>query len=152
MRLRQPSVDAPDGDSSVEVPYAINGSELSVAPGMELPRRCVQCGDAMDLLAIKTIRGKIGYSLCREHAVWTCGKLSAGLILIAISAYCIGSKVMGDPVTSSGGLKFSVLLGLAGAAMTYWALPVRTGKRVDGHHRLSSVHPEVIAELPRLSR
>lgn len=152
MRLRQPSVDAVDPESSSGPSFIISGQELSVAPATDLPRRCVQCGDEMDVISVRTFRGKIGYSVCREHAVVVCGKLLAGLVLVALSIYCVGSFVLGDAFTGTGGTLFSLLLGAGGAALIFVALPVRTGKLLDGRHCLTKVHADVLAEMRQQSR
>lgn len=145
----------PGGDATAPAqpdeasPFLIEGEVLRVAPGARLPSRCVQCGDSMDLVSIRTLRGNIRYSLCRDHAVSTCGKILAGVALMFIAAVFIGSKLMGDPIGSPGGVKFSILLGIAGMAILYVSLPVRTQRLSEGRHRLHRVHPELLDEARR---
>lgn len=159
MRLRQPSidtvepgVDTVEPESSAAPTVVITGEALSVAPGTDLPRRCVTCGDPMDVISVRTVRGKIGYSVCREHAIAACGKLLAGLVLALLAVWCVGTLILGDPLAGRGGTLFSLVLGAGGVALIYFALPLRTAKLADGRHRLSKVHADVLADLRQQSR
>ncbi len=152
LKLRRASVDtvgSVDEATLDSMPVVIDGCGVRVSPGSELPRRCVCCGDSMNTISSRTFRGNIRYRLCREHAVSIVAKAAMGALVIALSVICIASSVLGDPILSSGGTWVCLLLGLAGAALVYWTLPIKTSKLADGRHCVAGLHPEVIADLQR---
>ena len=73
LKLRPASVDhGEDGpDTLSDHAAVVDGDTVAVAPGTVLPPRCVKCGDAMDTLPSRSIRGGIRYRLCRDHVVST---------------------------------------------------------------------------------
>lgn len=154
LKLRPASVD--HGDEGVEVAVdptpIIEGDTVAVPPRTVLPHRCVKCGDGMDTLPGRSIRGAIHYRLCREHAVSTVAYLIAGLTLIGIGAASVGSKVIGDPMVSNKVMLLCFLLSIAGGALVYWALPVITSATSDGRLRVRRLHAEVIDDLRRSTR
>lgn len=152
LKLRRASVDTAESvDQSPAdlMPLVIDRDGVRVSPGFELPHRCVCCGDSMNTLASRTLRGNIRYRLCREHAVSVVAKASMGALVAALSVICIASKLIGDPILNNGGTWVCCLLGLAGAGLVYWTLPIKTLKLIDGAHRVTGLHADVIADLQR---
>jgi hypothetical protein len=154
LKLRSPSVDhGEDGmEPSATQPVLVAENSVLVASGAVLPERCVKCGDAMDTLPARTLRGGIHYRLCRDHVVSTVAYILAGLALVTLGAAAIGSKLIGDPIVANRLLPICLLLAAAGAWLVYWALPVVTSRISNGRHQVRRLHAEVVDDLRRMQR
>jgi hypothetical protein len=154
LKLHPASVD--HGEDGVEVTVdptpIIEEDAVAVPPGTVLPRRCVKCGDAMDTLPSRSIRGAIRYRLCREHVVSTVAYLVAGLALVGIGLAAVGSRLMGDPIVGTKVMLLCILLAGGGAALVYQSLPVITSATDDGRLRIRRLHAAVIDDLRRSQR
>lgn len=149
LKLRRASIDQVDEPSQEVV---VEGEEASVVAGTVLPWRCAKCGDAMDTLPVRTIRGGIKYRLCRDHVVSTVAQLLSGLALITVGVMAVMSKLLGDPIFGLAGMAFCFLAACAGGALIYRSLPVLTSRETEGRYRLRRLHAELIDDLKRSLR
>lgn len=132
--------------------WSIDAGDLFVEAGTELPQRCVQCGDTMDLLSTKTLPGRIRYHVCREHAVAAIAKGGAGLLLAMFGAWGFATEMINlSPGTVMTTFVYFLMMS-AGLAVAYFAVPLRVSLPIQGKHRIGKHHAEIDRDFQRSVR
>ena len=115
------------------------GLILQAQDGASLPPRCACCGDSIELSSFRTIPGSVRYFVCREHLVSACARLVLGAVMLLIAGWSLLSPLLdGERMHRSALLAFGAVFA-AGAAMAWFALPVRAGLKRDGWRTLRGI-------------
>ena len=124
-------------------PLRVVNDRLVADDGAALPRLCVACGDSLAPTTLRTPRGRIAFSLCREHLISAAARAVAGLMVLAVGAYLL----------KSGGLRSSLLavatMAAIGAGLLGFAAPVWTWRGRDGGRRVLRVHRSIVERVRR---
>ena len=137
-----------DDDAEAAAAVRLIDGRVVADDAATLPAACVICGDTVGVVGLVTPRGRIGFSLCREHAISALARAAVGAIVICVAAYVVarggggrGSKVL-----------IAAALSCVGATLIATAVPVWTWRGTYGGRRLYGVRRVVREAIRRAGR
>ena len=124
------------------------GGRLIVDDGATLPAACVVCGDTVGRVELTTPRGRVRFTVCREHLILSVARLACGLIVGAVAIYLALAR--------GGSRSTSILTGvallMASAALIATAMPIWTWRDKLGRRRVLRACRAVREDVPTASR